>query len=92
MRANEFLIERASEMEILKKNKVPLTDDERKEVMKRKAVWHHGKNGEETPAVWKSENSKGDMKYVTNTHRLYQVRDTLKGAINAYHSVVKQSA
>lgn len=92
MRANDFLTERATELETLKKNKVSLTDEERKIVMDKKAVWHHGQNGKASPAVWKSENSKGNTKFVTNTHRAYQVRDTLKGAINAYHNGIKQSA
>jgi hypothetical protein len=67
----------------LEKNKIPLTEEERKEVMKRGAVWHHGPNGEETPAVWKA---KVDEKfwYVCNTHRAWTCRDTLKGAINRY--------
>ena len=70
-------------MDSLKKNKKPLSDEEREEVMSRGAVWHHGPNGEETPAVWKSVD--GDKcSYVCNTHRAMQVKDTLKGAINAY--------
>lgn len=79
-------------MESLKKNKVPLTDDEKSEVMKRKAVWHHGPNGEETPAVWKSKKKDGSFTYITNTHRAYQAEDSLKGAINKYHSFIKGTA
>ena len=64
---------------ILKDNKKPLTDEERAYVMKEKAVWHHGKNGEATPAVWKSE-VKGKTYYVTNTHRAYNATSDLSFA------------
>jgi len=70
-------------METLKKNKKPLTEEERKEVMDKGAVWHHGPNGEETPAIWKAEIN-GKTWFVCNTHRAYQCKPTLKGAINAY--------
>lgn len=79
-------------MEVLKENKIPLTDEERDEVMKAKAVWHHGPNGEESPAVWKSKNSKGEITYVTNTHRAYQTAPTLKGAIKEFHDFIKSTA
>ena len=51
--------------------------------MSRGAVWHHGPNGEETPAVWKSVVD-GKTWYICNTHRAAQIKPTLKGAINAY--------
>ena len=74
-----------SEIRKLKDNRVKLDPAERAEVMKRGAVWHHGPNGEETPAVWKSKNPKtGKVTYVCNTHRAYQAKPTLKGAINAF--------
>jgi len=71
------------DMKTLKKNKVALSEDERKEVMNRGAVWHHGPNGEETPAVWKAVVNGNDW-YVCNTHRAYQCKPTLKGAIDSY--------
>jgi hypothetical protein len=75
----------------LEKNKVPLTDEERKEVMRRKAIWHHGPNGEATPAVWKSVNN-GKTIYITNTHRAFQKRKNIGAAINVYHSFIKGTA
>lgn len=84
----QFLNER-SEMENLKKNKKPLTDEEREEVMKAKAIWHHGPNGEATPAVWKSIDKNGKTLYITNTHRAAASSPTLKGAINKYHDFIK---
>lgn len=77
--------------EQLKENQVPLTDEERDQVMKSKAVWHHGPNGEETPAVWKSVVN-GKTWYVTHTHRAYNKRPTIKGAIYRYHSFIKDTA
>lgn len=82
-----------SKFKKLQDNKVPLTDEERAEVMKRKAVWHHGLNGEATPAVWKSKNKKtGEVTYVTHTHRAYNTAKTLKGAIGRYHDFIKGTA
>ena len=75
----------------LKSGKVELTDAERAEVMKRKAVWHHGLNGKATPAVWASIVD-GVKHFVTNTHRAYNVASTLKGAIGRYHAFIKSTA
>jgi YHS domain-containing protein len=79
------------EISTLKDHTVKLTDEERREVMKAGATWHHGKNGEATPAVRKSK-IKGQTWYWCSTHRYGQVRKTLKSAISAYHNGVKQSA
>ena len=77
----------------LQKYKVPLTDEERSLVMKRKAVWHHGPNGEATPAVWKSVNPKtGKTTYVTNTHRAMNTAPSIKGAIGRYHTFISKTA
>ena len=75
--------EKGPKFDTLKKNKVKLTDEERKEVMDRGATWHHGPNGEETPAVQKAV-VKGKTWYWCATHRAGQVKPTLKGAIRAY--------
>jgi hypothetical protein len=82
-----------SDFKELEKNKVDLTPEERAEVMKRKAVWHHGPQGQETPAVWKSVNTKtGKTTYITHTHRAYNTSSTLKGAISRYHNFIKSTA
>jgi len=91
MRFAEFLIE-TSKFENLKKNKKPLTDEERALVMKRKAVWHMGPKGAPSPAVWKSVNKDGKTTYITNTHRAYNTATTLKGAIKRYHDFIKGTA
>lgn len=88
----EELFEKQSPFDKLKKNKKPLSDEERKLCMDRECVWHHGPNGEATPAVWKSVDEDGKTTYITNTHRVYQTASTIKGAISKYHNVVKQTA
>jgi hypothetical protein len=76
----------------LKKNQISLSVEERKIVMDSDAVWHHGPNGEATPAVWKSSDSKGNEVFITNTHRAGAVEKTLKSAINKYHNFIKGTA
>jgi hypothetical protein len=91
MTFKEYLLE--SEFKDLEKNKVNLTPEEREEVMKRKAVWHHAPGGNASPAVWKSVNPKtGKVTYITNTHRAYNTAPTLKGAISRYHNFIKSTA
>jgi hypothetical protein len=88
-----FLIEKKSSFEVLKTNKKPLTPEEREEVMKSGAVWHRGSDdGAASPAVWKSENSKGKKTYVTNTHRAFNTAPTLRGAIGRFHKFIKGTA
>ena len=91
---NDYLLcEGSSDFKSLQKYKKPLAPEERDEVMKRKAVWHHGPNGEETPAVWKSTHPKnGKTTYITHTHRAYNKAPTLKGAIRRYHDFIKGTA
>ena len=74
---------RGPKMKALKDNRIELDDAERKEVMRRGAVWHHGPKGKPSPAVWKSE-IRGKTYYVCNTHRAMAVKPTLKGAIRAF--------
>ena len=85
----EEILNEASKFEKLKKSKVALTPEERSEVMSRDAIWHHGPNGEATPAVWKSKNKDGSFTYITNTHRAFNKASTLKGAISRYHKFIK---
>lgn len=88
-----LLLERKSHFEVLEKNKVPLTDEERKQVMDADAVWNFGNQGKPSPAVWKSVNKNtGETTYVTNTHRAYNTAPTLKGAIGRYHKFIKGTA
>jgi len=87
------LLERKNSFKVLEDNKVPLTDEERKIVIDSDATWHHGKNGEPSPAVWKSVDKKTNkITYITNTHRAYNTATTLKGAINRYHKFIKGTA
>ena len=85
-------------MKDLQKYRTELTKSELDEVFKRKAVWHHGQNGEETSAIWKAQvfdnlkSCKPEFTYITNTHRAMATSPTLKGAINKYHSFIKGTA
>ena len=76
----KYAASKGPKMDTLKKNKVSLTAEERKEVMDRGATW--GQN-DEIPAVWKSVVDDKEW-FVCNTHRAFQCKPTLKGAINSY--------
>jgi hypothetical protein len=89
---SQFLTE-GYDLKSLTKRKIPLTDQEREEVMSKKAVWHMGNhNGKPSSAIWKAKDSKGKIVYGCNTHRAFQVRPTLKGAIEIFHSFIKDTA
>ena len=88
----EFYKERKSEQQVLKENRIPLTREERNIVMARKAVWHQGLHGEETPAVWKSKNSRGEIRYATNTHRAIAICKSLLEAVGRFHKFIKGTA
>jgi hypothetical protein len=89
----EKIAKEKMDFKTLQKNRVPLTAEERSQVMGKKAVWHHGPNGEETPAVWKSVDKKtGKVTYVTNTHRATAYAPTVEGAISKYHKFIKGTA
>lgn len=83
-----------SSFEILKKNKIPLTAEEREECLAREATWNHHPDPSKNPipAVWKGKDSSGKLWYVTNTHRAYNKAPTLKGAIKRYHDFIKGTA
>ena len=94
-------IAKQSKFKVLQKFKVPLTEDERKEVFRRDAVWHYadsidpntGKKVHKVSAVWKSVNPKTkETTFVTSTHRAYNKRPTLAGAISRYHKFIKGTA
>lgn len=92
MKLCELLVE-GKDLPSLKKNKKPLTPDERAECFDKKAVWHFSHLDSPCPAVWKSVNPKtGDTTFVTNTHRAYNTASTLKGAIGRFHKFIKSTA
>ena len=76
-----------SSFAILKANKVPLTDEERAEAKKKKAVWSNG-----DLAVWKGKDSKGNIVYVSHTHRVYNIAKSLGAIINKFHNFIKGTA
>ena len=65
-----------SKFQILRENKVPLTEDERKKVFKEGATWSYarsvdpntGREVQKVSAIWKAKQSDGKIVYVTNTH------------------------
>lgn len=93
MKVRELLTEKKrSEFEILKKNKIALTPEEREQAMTAKAVWHPGNHDKPVCAIWKSKRANGDVVFGCNTHRAYNVAPTLKGAIHKFHSFIKGTA
>lgn len=90
-----------SRYQALEKNKIPLTDEERREVFANDAVWHYassidpisGRKVHKISAVWKSKNPKtGEITYITNTHRAWRHSPSIKGAISWYHRFIKSTA
>lgn len=84
-------MERGPRMDTLKKHKVKMDPEERDQAMAAGAVWHYGPpdatgRGAESCAIWKSVVN-GKTWYVCHTHRCYQARPTLRGAINAFKFV-----
>lgn len=67
----------------LKAAATPLTPEERAIVMARGAVWHHGPNGAESPAIRKSVVD-GETTYWCATHRAWDRAPTLAGAIQKF--------
>jgi len=86
--AAKYVGGKGPDMRALKAGKVALSPEERALVMGRKAVWHNGPGGSNSPAVWKSVVN-GTTWYVTNTHRAYNVTKTLKGTIERFHKFIK---
>lgn len=81
------LLSETKEFNKLKKCKVPLTPEERAEVMKAKAVWC-GPNGEETPAIQVAKFPDGSRKYWCGTHRAWSGScNTLKQAIKKFEFI-----
>lgn len=94
-------IAKMNSFKVLQKYKVPLTPEERKEVFRRDAVWHYadsvdpntGRKVHKVSAVWKSINPKTKQTtFITNTHRAWNKRPTLAGAISRYHRFIKGTA
>jgi hypothetical protein len=92
MQFKDFYIIEGKEFKTIKDNKIPLTDEERDDCMKAKAVWHPENHDIPCCAIWKSKGKDGKIVYGSNTHRCYQTSNTLKGAIKKFHEVVKETA
>lgn len=93
-------LKESKEFDSLKKNKVELTPEEKKKVFQKNAVWHNtysinpltGKKEKKNSAIWKAKDSKGNVTYVTHTHRAYNTATTLDTIINKYHNFIKGTA
>lgn len=86
----EALLLESPTLKTLQKNKVDLEPDERKQIMKAKAVWPFGKKGADSPAVHKAV-VKGKPWYWSSTHRLYHVDSTVAAAIKNFFKIVEPS-
>lgn len=62
----------------------------REKVMDAKAVWHFGKDGGPSPAIWKSVVD-GKTCYARNTHGTYQDRRSLDAAIRISRDFIKDT-
>src|SRR5208282_3301659 len=80
------------EIKTLKKNKIKLTDEERDQAMKAGAVWHRGSDKGKASCGIQKANIKGKDWYWCATHRAYQVKPTLKGAIKAFEFIKTTSS
>lgn len=87
----DFLIEKKSEMEVLKKNKVDLTKEERQKAMNAKCVWHFGNHDKPSCAIWSGKDSSGKQWYCSNTHRAWSKKPTLDAAIKAFEFIKSTS-
>jgi len=93
MSFKEYLLtEGRVNFESLIANKIPLEPEERERAMKAGAVWHPANHDKPTCAIWKSKKANGKIVYGCHTHRVFQVADTLAGAIKKFHKVVKDTA
>ena len=81
-----------SEIEVLKKNKRPLEDQEKDEAIKAGCVWNFGNLNKPTCAIYKSKDNQGKECYYSCTHRTYSKDFTLKKAIDNWHKIVRPSA
>jgi hypothetical protein len=86
----ESLLLESPKIKTMEKNKVDLDPEERKQVMKAKAVWPFGKNGADSPAVHKAVVD-GKTWYWSSTHRLCHVDKTLAAAIKNFFKIVEPS-
>lgn len=87
----EALLEESPAIKTLKDHQKPLSDAERSQVMKARAVWHFGDDGGPSPAVKKSV-VRGRTYFWSTTHRCYHAASTLKQAIRDFHKIVEPSA
>lgn len=76
----------ASHFQRVKAAVVPLTPEERRIVMARGAVWHHGPGGAASPAIRKSVLD-GKTIYWCATHRAWRKAPTLAGALREFKFV-----
>jgi len=81
----EFLFESGFDIKGLKKRRKALSKEERDKVMAADACWESDEpNGEKTPGIWKTTDSKGNICYCSNTHRAISIKGTLSDAIKAF--------
>lgn len=78
-----LLEEKRYKFKELENNEVPLSDEERTEVINKDAVW-----GNNDLAVWKSEID-GEIIYVSHTHRAFNTAKSLNAIINKFHNFIK---
>lgn len=81
------IAEKKNHLKVLKENRKDVSPEERKKIKSLGGVWSNG-----DLAVWKSVDSKGNITWVTNTHRAYETAKSIDSIVNKFLTVIKETS